>query len=130
MLLITQRASALFFIQYDSFCYCFRRMSQLILTIDMSTTIKPIGMRVLLERVKVEQKTTSGLYVPDNAQLDGAGPKKAKVVALGTGKKGEEFRVAVGDTVLITNYGGVEYKDEDKKYIIINEVDILAILND
>lgn len=95
----------------------------------MSTTIKPIGMRVLLERVPTETKTASGLYVPDGANVDGGKPRKATVVALGLCKKDEEFRVAVGDTVLITGYGGVEYTVDDKKYVIINEVDILAIIN-
>ena len=95
----------------------------------MSTTIKPIGMRVLLEREPIATKTASGLYVPDGANTEGGKPKKATVIALGTGKKDEEFRVAVGDKVLVTGYGGVEYAVDDKKYVIINEVDILAIIN-
>lgn len=95
----------------------------------MSTTIKPIGMRVLLERAPLETKTASGLYVPDSATSEGGKPRHATVIALGTGKKDEEFRVAVGDKVLITGYGGVEYTADDKKYVIINEVDILAIIN-
>lgn len=95
----------------------------------MSTTIKPIGKRVLLERVPTETKTAGGLYVPDGANMEGGKPKKATVVAIGTCKKDEEFQVSVGDTVLITGYGGVEYTVDDKKYVIINEVDILAIIN-
>ena len=94
----------------------------------MSTTIKPIGMRVLLERVKAETKTATGLYVPDGASIDPNKPKLATVLALGTGAKDEEFRVAVGDTVLVTSYGGVDYTVGDKKYTIMNEVDILAII--
>lgn len=94
----------------------------------MSKTIKPIGMRVLLERVKAETKTATGLYVPDGASLDSNKPKLATVRALGTGTKDEEFSVAVGDTVLITSYGGVDYTVDDKKYTIMNEVDILAII--
>lgn len=94
----------------------------------MSKTIKPIGMRVLLERVKAETKTAAGLYVPDGASLDSNKPKLAIVRALGTGTKDEEFSVAVGDTVLITSYGGVDYTVDDKKYTIMNEVDILAII--
>ena len=95
----------------------------------MSTTIKPIGMRVLLEREPIATKTASGLYVPDSANTEGGKPRKATVVALGKCKKDEEFRVAVGDKVLITGYGGVEYTVDDKKYVIINEADILAIIN-
>lgn len=94
----------------------------------MSTTIKPIGMRVLLARVKEETKTATGLYVPDGASIDPNKPKLATVLALGTGAKDEEFRVAVGDTVLVTSYGGVDYTVGDKKYTIMNEVDILAII--
>lgn len=91
--------------------------------------IKPIGMRVLLECAKKETKTQGGLYIPDSAANERNAPRKAVVRALGTGSKDEEFKVAVGDTVLVTSYGGVDVTVDDEKYVIINEVDILAIIN-
>lgn len=95
----------------------------------MSTYIKPIGMRVLLERVEAERKTEGGLYIPDGS-VDREAPKKAIVRELGTGNGKDEFRVAVGNTVIITAYGGVEVKLDGKKYIIMNETDILAVVEE
>lgn len=94
----------------------------------MSSTITPIGMRVLLECAKKETKTQGGIYIPDSAANERKDPREAVVVAVGTGSKDEAFKVAVGDTVLITGYGGVDVKVNDKKYVIINEIDILAII--
>ena len=93
--------------------------------------IKPIGQRVLVERVEAESKTAGGLFLPDSAKEK---PQEAIVRALGTGgrdKNGKEipFNVAVNDKVLITKYGGTEVTVNGITYTILNESDILAIID-
>ncbi|MDO5471193.1 MAG: co-chaperone GroES [Akkermansia sp.] len=93
--------------------------------------IKPIGQRVLVERVEAESKTAGGLFLPDSAKEK---PQEAIVRALGTGgrdKDGKEipFNVAVNDKVLITKYGGTEVTMNGTTYTILNESDILAIID-
>ena len=93
--------------------------------------IKPIGDRVLVERVEDKEQVRGGIIIPDSAKEK---PQEAKVIALGTGKKDEDgkvqpFEVKVGDRVLITNYGGTEVKIEEKKYTIVREDDILGVLS-
>ena len=93
--------------------------------------IKPLGQRVLVERVEAESKTAGGLFLPDTAKEK---PQEAIVRAIGTGgrdKDGKEipFNVAVNDKVLITKYGGTEIVVDGKTYTILNESDILAIID-
>ncbi len=92
--------------------------------------IKPIGDRVLVEHIEEKEQVRGGIIIPDSAKEK---PQEAKVIAVGTGKKGEDgkilpFEVSVGDRVLISKYGGTEVKIEDKKYTIVREDDILGIL--
>ncbi len=93
--------------------------------------IKPIGDRVLVQRLEEkEQKTGGGIIIPDSAKEK---PQEAKVVALGTGKRDEKgekiaFEVKAGDKVLISKYGGTEVKVEGEEYLIIREDDILGIV--
>ncbi len=93
--------------------------------------IKPLGQRVLVERVEAESKTAGGLFLPDTAKEK---PQEAVVRAIGTGgrdKDGKEipFNVAVNDKVLITKYGGTEVVLNGTTYVILNESDILAIID-
>lgn len=93
--------------------------------------IKPLGNRVLLRRVEEAEQVKGGIIIPDTAKEK---PQEAEVVALGTGKKGEdgsdhEFLVAVGDRVLTSKYGGTEVKLGDVDYILLDEDDILAIVS-
>ncbi len=93
--------------------------------------IKPIGARVLVERVEAETKTAGGLFLPDSAKEK---PQEAIVRALGTGgrdKDGKEipFNVAINDKVLISKYGGTEVTVNGTTYTILNESDILAIID-
>src|SRR3989344_6525305 len=96
----------------------------------MSVKIKPLGDRVVLETATEEQKTKSGIILPDTA--DKEKPEQGKVVAVGPGKmedgKRTPLEVKVGDTVLFTKYGPNEVKVEDKEYLIAREEDILAVL--
>ena len=87
--------------------------------------IKPLADRVLIEPKEAETKTASGIYIPDTAQEK---PQQGKVIAAGPGKKDEPMEVKVGDEVLYGKYAGTEVTVEDKKYLIVKQSDILAIL--
>ena len=92
----------------------------------MSTVnIQPLADRVLVEPAAAEEKTASGLYIPDTAKEK---PQKGTVVAIGNGKKDEPLTVKVGDTVLYGKYSGTELSVEGKDYLIMREADIFAIL--
>ena len=87
--------------------------------------IKPLADRVLIEPKEAETKTASGLYIPDTAKEK---PQQGKVIAVGPGKKDEPMEVKVGEEVLYGKYAGTEVSVEDKKYLIVKQSDILAIL--
>ncbi len=87
--------------------------------------IKPLADRVLVEPKEAETKTASGLYIPDTAKEK---PQEGKVIATGPGKKDEPMEVKVGDEVLYGKYAGTEVTVEGKKYLIVKQSDILAIL--
>ena len=81
--------------------------------------------RVLVEPKEAETKTASGLYIPDTAKEK---PQEGKVIAAGPGKKDEPMEVKVGDEVIYGKYAGTEVTVEGKKYLIVKQSDILAIL--
>jgi chaperonin GroES len=85
----------------------------------MSTPIKPLADRVVAVRESAQSKTTSGLYLPDNAKEK---PVLAKVVAIGPDVKG----LKVGDRVVYKEYSTTELKVEQTEYIIVKEEDVLA----
>lgn len=91
--------------------------------------IKPLGDRVVVKVAEVaEQKTKSGLIVPDTAKEK---PQEAEVIAVGPGslnEKGERVPpdVAVGDKIIFAKYGGMEIKLEGETLLILAERDILA----
>jgi chaperonin GroES len=87
--------------------------------------IKPLADRVLVQPAAAEEKTTSGLYIPDTAKEK---PQKGLVVAVGNGKKDEPLTVKVGDTVLYGKYSGTELSVDGNDYLIMRESDIFAIL--
>jgi len=95
----------------------------------MSINIKPIAgtaNRVVVEAAAAEEKTASGIFIPDTAKEK---PQKGTVVAVteedGDGKKSV---VQVGDTVLYGKYAGTELSYEGKEYLIMRESDIFAVL--
>ena len=93
--------------------------------------IKPLGTRVLVERVEAETKTAGGLFLPDTAKEK---PQEAIVRAIGTGGRDKDgnvipFNVAVNDKVLITKYGGTEVTLNGTTYTILSENDILAVID-
>jgi len=83
---------------------------------------KPLGERVLVERTEIENKTASGIIIPDNAKEK---PQTAKVVAIGD--KVEDVRV--GDTVMFEQYRGTELKLEEQEYLILNIENVIGILD-
>ena len=87
--------------------------------------IKPLADRVIVEVSPAEEKTASGLIIPDTAKEK---PQKGTVVAVGTGKKDEPMTVKVGDTVLYGKYSGTELSIEGKDYLMMREADIFAII--
>jgi chaperonin GroES len=92
--------------------------------------IKPLGDRVLIEASAKEEKTASGIVLPDTAKEK---PQEGTVVAVGSGAVNKDgVRVApevkVGDRVLFSKYAGTEVKYDGKEYLIMKESDIHAII--
>jgi chaperonin GroES len=87
--------------------------------------IKPLADRELVQPADAEEKTASGLYIPDTAKEK---PQKGTVIAVGNGKKDEPLTVKVGDTVLYGKYSGTELSVDGNDYLIMRESDIFAIL--
>ncbi|GEL66675.1 co-chaperone GroES [Marinilactibacillus psychrotolerans] len=92
--------------------------------------LKPLGNRVLLEVIKEEEKTVSGLVLPESAKEK---PQTAKVVAVGSGKvledgKRADMDVAVGDKVIFEKYAGSEVKYEGNEYLVVKDSDIIAVV--
>ncbi|MDD2619440.1 MAG: co-chaperone GroES [Syntrophomonadaceae bacterium] len=94
--------------------------------------IQPLGDRLVVKVVEVaEEKTKSGLFVPDTAKEK---PQEAEVLAVGPGalnEKGERIPmdVAVGDKVIFSKYGGTEVKINGEEFLIMSSRDILAKFN-
>ena len=88
--------------------------------------IKPLADRVLIEPISVEDKTESGIILPDTADKEKS--EQGKVVAVGSGKPDKPMTVKKGDIVLFAKYGPSEIKIDNKEYLIAKEDDILAIL--
>jgi len=94
-------------------------------------TIKPLADHILIEPVKEEEKTKSGIFLPETASKERS--EEGKVVATGPGKKNDDGKIIMmsvkpGDRVLFTKYGPNEIKVEGKEYLIAREDDILAII--
>jgi chaperonin GroES len=91
--------------------------------------LKPLGDRVVLQQQKAEEKTQSGIFLPESAKEK---PQTAIVVAVGPGKeeKGQvsAMQVQVGDKVIYSKYAGTEVKYEEEEYIIVGQNDIIAVV--
>ena len=88
--------------------------------------IKPLSDRVLIEPISAEDKTESGIVLPETA--DKEKPEQGKIVAVGPGRGSKPMSIKKGDIVLFTKYGPNEIKVDGKEYLIAKEEDILAIL--
>ncbi len=96
----------------------------------MSVNLKPLGNRLVIEPIEQEDITASGIVLPETAKEK---PQRGKVIAAGPGErndKGERvvMDVTVDDTVLYAKYAGTEIKLDGKKFLILRETDILAIV--
>ena len=87
--------------------------------------ITPLADRVLIEPQSAEEKTVSGILIPDTAQEK---PQKGKVIAIGAGTADEKMEVKVGDHILFGKYSGTEISVDGKDYLIMRQSDILAIV--
>jgi len=87
--------------------------------------IKPLADRVLVQPAPAEEKTVSGIIIPDTAKEK---PLKGEVLAVGNGTKDEEMVVKKGDQVLYGKYAGTEIEWDGEKYLIMRQSDILAII--
>jgi chaperonin GroES len=91
--------------------------------------IKPLADRVVIKALPLEEKTKSGIIMPDTAKEK---PQEGEIVAVGPGKmeKGERIAldVKVGDRVIYSKYAGTEVKYDGQEYLILKESDILAIV--
>ena len=96
----------------------------------MARNLKPLGSRLVVEPIEQEEKTVSGIYLPDTAKEK---PMKGTVLSVGPGDRDEKgdrvaMDVATGDVVLFNKYAGTEVKIDDKKLLVMKESDVLAII--
>ena len=85
--------------------------------------IEPIGERVLIEQVKKEEKTSGGIYLPEEAQKE---RKEGIVISVGTFKDGKQLPLQKGDKVIYGGYSSEDLELEGKKYLLIEFKDIVA----
>jgi len=89
--------------------------------------IRPLADRVLIKPTPAEEKTLSGIIIPDSAKEK---PLRGTVLAVGNGTKDEEMVVNVNDIVMFGKYAGTEIELDGEKLLIMRQSDILAIIND
>ena len=91
--------------------------------------LRPLGDRVVLQYQEAEEKTQSGIILPDSAKEK---PQEAVVIAVGPGKtedgKKQEMQVKAGDKVIFSQYVGTEVKLDGEEYVIVGQDDIIAIV--
>ena len=92
--------------------------------------LKPLSDRVIVKQTEAEDKTKSGIYLPDAAKEK---PTKGKVISVGPGKyddngKRMEINVRTGDTVYYGKYSGTDVEVDGEKFVILRESDILGVL--
>ncbi len=98
----------------------------------MDVKLKPLGDRLVVEPREREEKTASGIILPETAKEK---PQEGQVLATGPGRRDDdgdriEMDVSVGDTVLYAKYAGTEIKMDGKKLLILKESDVLAIVEE
>ena len=92
--------------------------------------LRPLQDRILVQRVKEEEKTKGGIIIPDTAKEK---PIEGRVIAVGIGKLSEKgnriaLEVKKGDRILFGKYSGTEVKIEDEEYLIMSEDDVLGVI--
>jgi chaperonin GroES len=96
----------------------------------MALNLKPLGDRLIVEPTEAEEVTASGIVLPETAKEK---PQRGTVLAVGAGRRDDAGKlipmdVKKGDTVLYAKYAGTEIKIDNKKYLILKEGDVLAIV--
>ena len=96
----------------------------------MAVKLQPMGDRLVVKPMQSEEKTKSGIYLPDTAKEK---PQEGKVIAVGPGRMTDEGKriapdVVVGDIVLYTKYGGSEIKIDGEEQIILREEEVLGVI--
>ena len=91
----------------------------------MAINMKPLADRVIVAPAAAEEKTKSGIIIPDTAKEK---PQRGEIVAVGNGKKDEPMTVKVGDQVLYGKYAGTEINIDGKEYLIMRNSDIFGII--
>ena len=92
--------------------------------------VRPLHDRIMVERIEEQEVRRGGIIIPDTAKEK---PQEGKVVAVGTGKVGDDGKkipldVKTGNKILFGKYSGSEVKIDDREYLIMREEDVLAIL--
>ena len=94
----------------------------------MTVKLQPLADRVVVKPMEKEEKTKSGIYLPDTAKER---PQEGEVIAVGPGRLSEDGKriamdIKAGDVVIYAKYGGTEIKVDDEELVILRESDILA----
>lgn len=95
-------------------------------------SLKPLNDKVLIERLEAVDKTSGGILLPDSAKEK---PTEGRIVAAGDGRWNDEGKrvpltVKAGDKVLFSAYAGTQVKDGGKEYLILDESEVLAVLDE
>lgn len=95
-----------------------------------STKIRPLQDRIIVERIESDEKTASGLYIPDTAKEK---PQQGRVVAVGKGRVREDGTIQPldlrkGDRILFGKYSGSDIKIDNNEYLIMREDDVLGVI--
>lgn len=93
--------------------------------------VRPLGDKILVQRLKADEKTASGIFLPETAKEK---PQHAKVVRVGTGKTTDDgtkvdFQVKEGDTIILGKWGGTEIKVDGDEYVVLGEDEVLAVVD-
>ena len=95
----------------------------------MAVKLQPMGDRIVVKPIQTEEKTKSGIYLPDTAKEK---PQEGEVIAVGTGRYEEgkkiPIEVKVGDKIIYSKYGGTEVKIDGVEHLILRESDVLAVV--
>ena len=96
----------------------------------MSLNVKPLGDKLIIKTISVEQKLASGIVLPETSSEK---PQQGEVLAVGSGRTLDNgtkvpMEIKVGDKILFSKYSGTEFKYNDEEYLVLNERDVHAIL--
>ncbi|MDB4670572.1 MAG: co-chaperone GroES [Pirellulaceae bacterium] len=92
--------------------------------------IEPLGDKLIVSRLTVEETTSGGIFLPDSAQDK---PNEARVLSVGPGQLNEDgsrtpLQVADGDRIIFSGYAGTEVVFDDQEFLILSEIDVLAVI--